>query len=103
MAKADDENLELETELEEPIAVEETPEASEPAEGGKRGRPVKEPPPPKRWKVEGTSPEGVRVILGRFTTREEAEPEFERMKQDGFYEKLRIVESKDIPEPSSAA
>jgi hypothetical protein len=49
------------------------------------------------------SPEGLRVILGRFSTREEAEPELERMKQDGFYAKLRIVESKDIPEPTTGA
>ncbi len=104
MAKGEEEKLELETEdTEEETVVAETVETVEPGEGAKRGRPVKEPPPPKRWKVEGVSPEGLRVILGRFSTREEAEPELERMKQDGFYAKLRIVESKDVPEPTGAA
>ena len=102
MSKGDEDNLELDTEDSEVAPVEEAVVA-EPVEPGKRGRPVKEPPPPKRWKVEGVSPEGIRVILGRFSTKEEAEPELERIKQDRFYDKLRIVESKDIPEPSGAA
>lgn len=79
----------------EPEAVE-APESAEEGEGAaKRGRAVKEPPPPKNWRVEGLSPEGIRVILGRFVTREEAEPELERLKEDGFYQKVRLVEAAD--------
>lgn len=59
----------------------------------RRGRAMKEPPPPKNWRVEAQSPEGIRVTLGRFVTKEEAEPEVERIKQDGFYTKVRLVES----------
>ena len=49
--------------------------------------------PPKVWRIEGFSPEKVRVTLGRYVTKEEAEPEFERLREDGFYEKLAIIES----------
>jgi hypothetical protein len=79
----------------EPVAEVEAVEGAE--EGVKRGRAVKEPPPPKNWRVEGLSPEGMRVILGRFVTREEAEPEMERLKEDGFYEKIRLVEAPMAP------
>ncbi|MFQ5410930.1 MAG: hypothetical protein ACE5EC_01480 [Phycisphaerae bacterium] len=58
----------------------------------KRGRPAKEPPPPKLWRVVGESPEGVKVTLGRYVSREEAEPELVRMREDGFYEKLRMID-----------
>ncbi|MBK8268211.1 MAG: hypothetical protein IPK83_07845 [Planctomycetes bacterium] len=92
-----DETVVEETALaEEPEAASETDVvegAEDSSEGVKRGRAVKEPPPPKNWRVEGLSPEGIRVILGRFVTREEAEPEMERLKEDGFYEKIRLVEA----------
>ncbi|HWL94417.1 MAG TPA: hypothetical protein VNT79_12875 [Phycisphaerae bacterium] len=76
-------------------AVAEPGVVESPEGAAKRGRAVKEPPPPKNWRVEGLSPEGVRVILGRFVTREEAEPELIRIKEDGFYEKVRLVEAGD--------
>lgn len=57
----------------------------------RRGRPAKEPPPPKLWRVVGLSPEGLEVTLGRYVSREEAEPELERMREDGFYEKLHVT------------
>ena len=66
----------------------------------KRGRPTKPPPPPKIWRIEGVSPEGLKVTLGRYVEREEAEPEFERLSEDGFYLKLQILES---PEPEEEA
>ena len=59
----------------------------------RRGRPVKEPPPEKLWRVEAVSPEGLKVTLGRYVTREEAEPEFGRLQADGFYQKIKIIES----------
>ena len=59
----------------------------------KRGRPAKPPPPPKLWRIEGNSPEGIKVTWGRYVTREEAEPEFGRLSEDGFYLKLKILES----------
>ena len=59
----------------------------------KRGRPVKEPPPEKLWRVEALSPEGLKVTLGRYVTKEEAEPELSRLEADGFYEKIKIIES----------
>ena len=61
----------------------------------KRGRPAKEPPPPKLWRLEGRSPEGMCVTLGRYVTKEEAEPDLERLADDGFYEKLKITKSKE--------
>ncbi len=61
----------------------------------KRGRPAKEPPPPKLWRLEGLSPEGVRVTLGRYVTKEEADPDLERLEEDGFYAKLKITKSKE--------
>ncbi len=83
------------------VDVPEVADAGEAPDAGdgaaKRGRAVKEPPPPKNWRVEGLSPEGIRVILGRFVTREEAEPELERIKEDGFYAKVRLVETSDSP------
>ncbi len=89
---------ESEDEAETETADEKTEETSESESStsdtpDRRGRAMKEPPPPKNWRVEGQSPEGVRVTLGRFVTREEAEPEAERIKQDGFYTKVRLVES----------
>jgi len=69
------------------------PSKSNSAAASKRGRPAKEPPPEKLWRVEAVSPEGLRVTLGRFVTREEAEPELNRLQSDGFYEKLEIIES----------
>lgn len=87
----------LESEEAEPVAEEpeivDAPEEEGEDAASKRGRAVKEPPPPKYWRVEGMSPEGVRVILGRFVTREEAEPELVRIKEDGFYDKVRIVDA----------
>ena len=59
----------------------------------RRGRPVKEPPPEKLWRVEALSPEGLKVTLGRYVTKEEAEPELGRLEADGFYEKIKIIES----------
>ncbi|MCG8406123.1 MAG: hypothetical protein MI923_13080 [Phycisphaerales bacterium] len=67
-------------------------EPEEPA-ASKRGRSAKEPPPPKLWRIEGRSPEGLKVTLGRFITKEEAEVELHRLRDDGFYEKLRLSES----------
>jgi len=61
----------------------------------KRGRPAKDPPPPKLWRLEGESPEGMRVTLGRYVTKEEAEPDLERLQEDGFYGKLNISKSKE--------
>ncbi|MBX3396443.1 MAG: hypothetical protein KF841_13855 [Phycisphaerae bacterium] len=87
-----EEGDEVETAAEEPEIVDAPEEEGEDA-ASKRGRAVKEPPPPKYWRVEGMSPEGVRVILGRFVTREEAEPELVRIKEDGFYDKVRLVDS----------
>lgn len=71
------------------------PESSKPnsAAASKRGRPAKEPPPEKLWRVEAVSPEGVKVTLGRYVTKEEAEPELGRLQSDGFYEKIKIIES----------
>lgn len=78
------------------VDVPEVADAPDAVDGAaKRGRAVKEPPPPKNWRVEGLSPEGIRVILGRFVTREEAEPELDRIKEDGFYAKVRLVETTD--------
>ncbi len=74
-----------------------------PAEGqatAKRGRSAKEPPPPKIWRIEGVSPEGLKVTLGRYATKEEAEPELDRLSQDDFYNKLKIIKSPIITEPS---
>jgi len=68
----------------------------------KRGRPVKEPPPPKLWRIEALSPEGLKVTLGRYVTKEEAEPEFNRLQEDGFYQKLKMVESPPESEETSA-
>ncbi len=65
----------------------------------KRGRSAKEPPPPKVWRIEGLSPEGLKVTLGRYVTREEAEPELDRLSQDDFYNKLKIVNSPIVTEP----
>lgn len=61
----------------------------------KRGRPAKEPPPPKLWRLEGTSPEGLRVTLGRYVNKEEADPDLERLEEDGFYQKLKITKAKE--------
>ncbi len=66
----------------------------------KRGRPTKPPPPPKLWRIEGLSPDGMKVTLGRYVEREEAEPEFARLSEDGFYLKLKIIES---PNPNPEA
>ncbi len=66
----------------------------------KRGRPAKPPPPPKLWRIEGVSPDGLKVTLGRYVEREEAEPEFARLSEDGFYLKLKILES---PHPEEEA
>lgn len=67
----------------------------------RRGRPVKEPPPEKLWRVEAVSPEGLKVTLGRYVTREEAEPEFGRLQADGFYQKIKIIESPPTVEVAS--
>jgi len=77
-----------------------SPAAPAPATTVKRGRPTKPPPPPKLWRIEGSSPEGLKVTLGRYVTREEAEPEFERLSEDGFYLKLKILESPN-PNPET--
>lgn len=70
-------------------------ESTENKPTAKRGRPAKEPPPPKLWRLEGTSPEGMRVTLGRYVNKEEADPDLERLEEDGFYEKLKITKSKE--------
>ena len=76
----------------EPAAPSPAPGKPNPA-ASKRGRPVKEPPPEKLWRVEAVSPEGLKVTLGRYVTKEEAEPEFGRLQADGFYQKIKIIES----------
>ena len=68
-------------------------DSSEAKPVAKRGRPAKEPPPPKLWRLEGTSPEGMRVTLGRYVNKEEADPDLERLEEDGFYQKLKITKS----------
>ncbi len=78
----------------------EAPSASSPV---KRGRPAKEPPPPKLWRVVGESPEGVKITLGRYVTREEAEPELARMREDGFYDKLRMIDGARTNDAQAAA
>jgi hypothetical protein len=72
-----------------------TDESSDAKPTAKRGRPAKEPPPPKLWRLEGTSPEGMRVTLGRYVNKEEADPDLERLEEDGFYEKLKITKAKE--------
>lgn len=80
--------------------TEKGPSAPTDKTAAKRGRPAKPPPPPKLWRIEGSSPEGLKVTLGRYVTREEAEPEFERLSEDGFYLKLELIESSG-PEPEA--
>ncbi|HPF37501.1 MAG TPA: hypothetical protein P5081_12400 [Phycisphaerae bacterium] len=70
-------------------------ESSDGKPAAKRGRPAKEPPPPKLWRLEGTSPEGLRVTLGRYVNKEEADPDLERLEEDGFYQKLKIIKAKE--------
>ena len=78
----------------EPEPKKPNPEPSKPNPAvSKRGRPVKEPPPEKLWRVEAVSPEVLKVTLGLYVTKEEAEPEFGRLQADGFYEKIKIIES----------
>lgn len=95
----EEDDSESDSDSEESSEESEGGEESDDSSGGKptakRGRPTKEPPPPKIWRLEGASPEGMRVTLGRFTTKEEAEPELERLLEDGFYEKLKIVKSEE--------
>ncbi len=87
-----------------PAAAEKKIEPPKPPEkpAVKRGRPAKPPPPPKLWRIEGVSPDGLKVTLGRYVEREEAEPEFERLSEDGFYLKLKILESPN-PNPEAEA
>ena len=66
--------------------------AKPPVPPARRGRPVKEPPAPKLWRIEGLSPEKMKVTLGRYHTQEEAEPEFLRLQEDGFYHKITLVQ-----------
>lgn len=87
--KADAKSTETETE------TSDSEESGPGKSSSKRGRPAKEPPPPKLWRLEGESPEGMRVTLGRYVTKEEAEPDLERLSEDGFYEKLKILKSKE--------
>jgi len=85
-----------------PVSSKAKPEPGKPNPvASKRGRPVKEPPPEKLWRVEAVSPEGVKVTLGRYVTREEAEPEFGRLQADGFYEKIKIIQSSPTVEVAS--
>ncbi len=51
----------------------------------------KAPPPPKDWRIQGTSPEGLTVTLGRYNSKAEADPDFSRLSADGFYTQIRIV------------
>lgn len=74
-------------------SADQSPETESEQTAAKRGRPAKEPPPPKLWRIEGRSPEGLKVTLGRYVSKEEAEVEMNRLADDGFYEKLRVIES----------
>lgn len=87
----DEEESDESTDDAEPAAA----ETGESKPTAKRGRPAKEPPPPKLWRLEGTSPEGMRVTLGRYVNKEEADPDLERLEEDGFYQKLKIIKAKE--------
>lgn len=62
---------------------------------------VKKPVEPKRWSIEAVSSGGQKVVLGRFLTEAEAKVDLERIQEEKFYTKARIIESKEAPRTAS--
>lgn len=58
------------------------------------------PTEPLLWRVNATSGDGQRVVLGKFATKEQADAELEKSKRAGYYKDLSVVE---IPQPEPAA
>lgn len=53
---------------------------------------------PKRWRIVGTSDDGLKVTLGRYETKEEADRDLTRYETDGFYKKITLIPIK-VEEP----
>ena len=90
------EGVEEVVEGEEEVAVESEDEAAPETEkkaprAGSHMSMGKVPPPPKDWRIQGNSPEGLTVTLGRYNSKAEADPDLSRLTADGFYTNLRIV------------
>lgn len=53
---------------------------------------------PKRWRIAGTSDDGLKVTLGRYETKEEADRDLTRYETAGFYKKITLIPIK-VEEP----
>lgn len=60
---------------------------------------TKVPPPPLLFRIIGNSGDGLVVTLGKYRTREEAEIDFARFKNDPYYRNVKLSE---IPQPPAA-
>lgn len=61
---------------------------------------MKVPPPPLLFRIVGNSGDGLVVTLGKYRTREEADLDFARFKNDAYY---RNVKMSDIEQPIAPA
>jgi len=54
-------------------------------------------PPGKQWRVQAESNDGLVVTLGKYDTQATAETDFNRIVEEGFYQKPRIVSPPEEP------
>ena len=65
--------------------------------GSQRGGYPKKPVEPKCWTVEAMSSGKQRVVLGRYLTEAEAQVDLARIKSEGFYTQVRVVQTQPPP------